>query len=134
MAEAIDHALEYLLGFDGRVHHYQGGYRIKFEIKRVPAGGERPHGLRYSFTLRAPDGNRILGFDNAHMVPARGSVYKKRPVTADHWHRTEDDPGRPYAYAGAEQLVNDFFDEVERILTERGIPLEVTRVDDRSGS
>jgi hypothetical protein len=48
-------------------------------------------------------------------------------VEADHWHRTQDDPGRPYAFTDAETLLGDFFDEVARILTERGVPLDVVK-------
>lgn len=73
-----DHALEFLLGFDGRVHHLEEGYWLKFEIKRVAATGERPHGLSYSFTLHAPDGTRLVGYDNAHVVPAKGSRFRRR--------------------------------------------------------
>lgn len=65
-----EHGLEFLLAFDGRIHHVEGGYWLKFEIKRVEATKERPHGLSYSFTLHAPDGERLVGFDNAHGVPA----------------------------------------------------------------
>jgi hypothetical protein len=134
MTKQADHTLEYLLAFDGAVHHYPDGYYLKFEIKRVPASGERPHGLRYSFTLHAPDGTRLVGFDNAHVVPEPGSKFKKRPKTADHWHRTEDDVGRPYEFESAEKLLDDFSAEVERVLKERGIPLNVTKTEDRSGS
>jgi hypothetical protein len=79
MSADEDHALEFLLGFDGRIHHYADGYFIKFEIKRVLASREKPHGLRYSFTLHGPDGTRLLGFDNAHTVPALGSRYRNGP-------------------------------------------------------
>jgi hypothetical protein len=46
-------------------------------------------------------------------------------VTADHWHRTHADPGRPYRFKDAEKLIDDFFDEVERVLTQRGVPFDV---------
>jgi hypothetical protein len=65
-----EHVLEYLLAFDGRVHYFERGYWLKFEIKRVAVSAERPHGLRYSFTLHNPAGKRLLDFDNAHGVPA----------------------------------------------------------------
>lgn len=132
MSAVDDHTLEFLLAFDGRVHHYADGYFIKFEIKRVKESRERPHGLRYSFTLHGPDGTRLIGFDNAHTVPALGSKYKKRAEAADHWHRTETDPGRPYEYVNAEKLLDDFSAEVERVLAEKGIPLNTTDVEDRS--
>ena len=121
-----DHGLEFLLAFDGRVHFLEGGYWIKFEIARVAGTRARPHGLSYSFTLHAPDGRRLLGFDNAHGVrPKKG----RRAVEHDHWHRTEQDPGRPYACKDAATLLDDFFDEVERILQERGIDPTVIAVD-----
>ena len=79
-----DHTLEFLLAFDGRIHHLEQGYWIKFEIKRVKATKGRSHGLSYSFPLHAPDGTRLVGFDNAHGVTAAGSRFKKRPPASDH--------------------------------------------------
>ncbi len=119
-----DYGLEFLLAFDGRIHYLEKGYWLKFDI-RVETTLERRHGLSYSFTLHAPDGRRLLGFDNAHDVPARGSRFKRRSKAADHWHRTEKDPGRPYEFKDAETLIGDFFDEVERVLRQRGVGLQV---------
>lgn len=129
MRKAAEHTLEFLLDFDGRRHWYEGGYWLKFEIKRVEKSEERPHGLRYSFTLHAPDGTRLVGFDNAHSVPSKGSHFKKRLGPTDHWHRTESDPGRPYAFKDAEKLIEDFFKEVERALKERDVPFAVVRTE-----
>lgn len=98
------------------------------------ASEERPHGLRYSFTLHGPVGRRLLGFDNAHGVAPLGSKYRKRAGSVDHWHRTESDEGRPYTFESAEKLLDDFQREVERVLRERRIPLAVTETEDRSGS
>ena len=122
------HTLEFLLDFNGHVHHYAGGYWLKFEIAKAEANDGRPHGLDYSFSLHGPDNRRLIGFDNAHGVPAKGARFKKRTKAMDHWHRTDTDEGRPYAFKDAETLLDDFFDEVERVLTERGIPFEVVRV------
>ena len=69
----------------------------------------------------APDGTRLLGFDNAHEVPALGSRFKRSEATNDHWHRTETDPGRPYRFKSAETLIEDFFNEVDRVLGEHGV-------------
>src|SRR5882762_9069458 len=99
------------------------------KLGAVSATRNRPHGLSYSFTLHAPDGTRLVGFDNAHDVPAKGSRFKHRGETTDHWHRTEDDPGRPYRFKDAETLIEDFFNEVERVLHDRGVGLEVTRTE-----
>jgi hypothetical protein len=71
----------------------------------------------------------LVGFDNAHDVPARGSRFKRRGESADHWHRTEKDPGRPYEFTDAETLIDDFLDEVERVLRDRGIGLRVTKTE-----
>src|SRR4030088_3493085 len=127
---ASDHGLEFLLGFDGRIHHLEKGYWLKFEIPRVTATANRPHGLSYSFTLHAPDGTRLVGFDNAHGVPATGSRFKPPPDTNDHRSRTENDPGRHYHFKDAETLIDDFFDEVERVLGERGIGTTVIKVEE----
>jgi len=125
-----EYGLEFLLAFDGRVHHLEQGYWLKFEIRRVEATAERPHGLAYAFTLHAPDGRRLVGFDNAHRPTASGSRFRRRPPASDHWHRAEDDPGRPYAFKDAETLIDDFFDEVERVLGERGVGLTVVATED----
>jgi hypothetical protein len=125
-----EYGLEFLLAFDGRIHHLEEGYWIKFEIKRVKATKERPRGLSYSFTLHAPDGTRLVGFDNAHGVPAAGSRFKRRAQATDHWHRTENDPGRPYAFKDPETLIDDFFNEVEQVLSERGIGTTVIKVEE----
>jgi hypothetical protein len=129
-----EHALEFLLAFDGRIHHLEEGYWIKFEIKRVEPTTERPHGLSYSFTLHAPDSTRLIGFDNAHGVATAGSRFKQRPRANDHWHRTETDQGRPYTFRDAETLIDDFFDEVERVLGERGIETSVIEVEEKRRS
>ncbi len=124
-----DATLEFLLDFDGRVHHYAGGYWLKFRIVKVLESVEKPHGLDYSFTLHGPDGRRLVGFDNAHSVSGSTGRFKRRNLTRDHWHRTEDDEGRPYAFRDAEGLISDFFAEVERVLKERGVLFDV--VDER---
>src|SRR5712671_1725079 len=130
MEKSSEYGLEFLLAFDGRIHHLEEGCWIKFEIKRVEVTKKRPHGLSYAFTLHAPDGTRLVGFDNAHGVPARGSRFKLRPEASDHWHRTETDPGRPCAFKDADTLLRDFFREVRRILADRGIPETVVEVQD----
>jgi Family of unknown function (DUF6516) len=120
------------LAFDGRVHHLEKGYWLKFEIGRVEPGPERPHGLRYSFTLHDPEGYRLVGFDNAHGVAPLGSRFRQASGKHDHWHRTQDDPGRPYIFTSADQLLADFFAEVARVLKEHGIGDTVVAEQDTS--
>ena len=92
------------------------------------------HGLSYSFTLHAPDGARLVGYDNAHGVPAKGSRFRRRETASDHWHRTENDPGRPYRFKDAETLIDDFFNEVERVLAEYGVGMAVVAIEEKSRS
>lgn len=123
-----EYGLEFLLAFDGRIHHLEKGYWVKFEIKRVMATKERPYGLSYSFTLHAPSGARLVGFDNAHGAPAKGARFKRRPLATDHWHRTENDSGRPYEFKDADTLLQDFLRAVRRVLADRGIAETVVKV------
>ena len=134
VADDDAHTLAFLLAFAGRIHHLERGYWLKFEIKRVPSTPERPHGLDYSLTLHDPTGRRLIGFDNAHAVPVQGARFKPRSIAVDHWHRTERDSGKPYTFMDAATLIDDFFDEVERVLVERGISSVVVRAEDKRGT
>ena len=125
-----EHQLEFLLAFDGRIHRLEAGYWLKFRIKRIETDERRPHGLSYSFILHEPSGTRLVGFDNAHGVAGAGSRFGKRPEAHDHWHRTEDDPGRPYQFIDAETLIDDFFTDVERMSREHGIATTVVAVEE----
>lgn len=129
--EQPEHTLEFLLAFHGRVHWFESGHWIKFEIRRVDPVAERPHGLRYAFTLHDPEGNRLVGFDNAHRVPQSGSRFKARAKAMDHWHHTQDDEGRPYAFRDADTLLADFFREVRRVLAEQGVSDQVVKVEEK---
>ena len=113
------------------MHHLDEGYWFKFEIARVNSTPERPHGLRYAFTLHDSDGNRLVGFDNAHGIAPLGSRFRRVGAEHDHWHRTGDDPGRPYAFTTADQLLADFFAEVRRVLDERGVSDAVVRTSEK---
>jgi hypothetical protein len=64
----IDHdpSLDTLLLLDGETFAVEGNFWVKFEVKRVSALPEKPHGLDYSLTLHDGNGERLLGFDNAH--------------------------------------------------------------------
>lgn len=123
-----EHALEFLLAFDGREHHFEGGCWVKFEIRRTDATKARPHGLSYSFTLHDPNGRRLLGFDNAHAVKPPGGGYRKKAAANDHWHRTAADTGIPYAFESVEKLLEDFQAAVETALAARGERADITGV------
>jgi hypothetical protein len=118
-----DAELELLLSLDGASYEAADGYVVEFSAKRVPATRQRPHGIAYSLVLRPKEGGApFVRFDNAHSVPHRGARKAQRAASHDHWHRTEDDPGRPYAFTTPAQLLEDFWREVRRALDEKGVP------------
>lgn len=125
-----EHALQLLLDYDGKMQILSSGSYLKFEISLVAVTKRIPHGIKYSLTLHDKDGERLLGYDNAHPVPHQGAKFTKGPVASDHWHRTSEDPGRPYQFISSEQLLIDYFDEVERILSERGEEFNVVSQED----
>lgn len=126
-----EYALELLLAYDGRRHYLASGHYLKFEAKTVEKSPRVPHGIAYSLTLHAPEGKRLLGFDNAHPVPHRGGHHVGRKPEADHWHRTTADKGRAYEFVSVERLMEDFFADAERALKELGVAFEI--VDEKEG-
>src|SRR5271166_4314663 len=65
-----DPSLDALLELDGQVLVIDPETRhwVRFVVRRVPVTEPKPHGLDYSLTLHGPDGERLVGFDNAHPV------------------------------------------------------------------
>jgi len=113
--------LDTLLLLDGETFFVDvaGRYFVKFSVKRVKPSAERPHGLSYSLTLHDENGERLVGFDNAHPVPAqRGPAGRGR---AQHDHRHRFKMIRPYQYRDAAALLADFWKQVEAVLKEKGM-------------
>ena len=54
---------------------------VRFVVTRVAVSPEKPHGLDYSLTLHGPDGERLVGFDNAHPVEGRSGVGRRTIAT-----------------------------------------------------
>jgi hypothetical protein len=111
-----DPALDALLDLDGQVLVVDpdGGHWVRFVVTRVTASAEKPHGLDYSLTLHGPDGERLVGFDNAHRV-AKQAVGEPQ----DHRHRLRTI--KAYDYRDAAGLLADFWEAVDSVLRERGI-------------
>jgi len=105
-----------LLDLDGQVLVVDpdGSHWVRFKVTRVPATREKPHGLDYSLTLHGPNGERLVGFDNAHPV-GRG----KRGSPQDHRHRLRT--VRPCDYEDAATLLADFWAAVDAVMRERGV-------------
>jgi hypothetical protein len=113
---ARDPALDALLDLDGQVLVVDpdGGYWVRFVVTRVPVSPEKPHGLDYSLTLHGPNGERPVGFDNAHPAARR-----KGCAPQDHRHRLRTT--KAYDYHDAATLLGDFWTMVDSVLRERGV-------------
>ena len=61
----------------------EAGHWVKFVVVRTEVTPQRPHGLRCSLTLHAPDGERLVGFDNAHPVRERRGPGTRRGRAID---------------------------------------------------
>ena len=116
-----DPALDTLLDLDGQVLVIdpETKYWVRFAVRRVPASKAKPHGLDYSLTLPGPDGERLVGFDNAHAVRNRLGAENQAPhsITNTGWVQSV----RPYVYQDAATLLADFCSAVDTVLREKGI-------------
>ncbi|MCY4148805.1 MAG: DUF6516 family protein [Gammaproteobacteria bacterium] len=114
-----DPGLDVLLELNDTEYTDESGYWYKIEAYRVDPTKAIPHGIRYNLTLHNRSNQRIMGFDNAHAVkPRKRGKYKGRIVAYDHMHKSAADKGTAYAFSSAQQLIEDFFNEVNRILKE----------------
>ena len=114
-----DRSLDTLLDLHGQTLFIdEVGHWVKFLVRRTEVTAEQPHGLSYSLTLHAPDGTRLVGFDNAHPVRDRRGPGKEKGRENDHRHRLRTI--RPYDYMDAATLLEDFWKEVDSVLKEKG--------------
>ncbi|MGD0950214.1 MAG: DUF6516 family protein [Candidatus Binatia bacterium] len=116
-----DPSLDALLDLDGQVLVVDPETRhwVRFVVRRVPLSETRPYGIEYSLTLHGPDGERLVGFDNAHAVKRQAGPGGKAGPALDHWHRLKT--VRPYVYRDAAALLADFWATVDGVLRERGV-------------
>jgi hypothetical protein len=72
-----------LLDVDGQVLVVdpEGGHWVRFVVTRVPVSPEKPHGIDYSLTLQGPEGERLVGFDNAIRSAGRGAASRRTIAT-----------------------------------------------------
>ena len=113
--------LDALLVLDGASFEMAAGFLVEFKARRTAPSAAKPHGVSYSLVLRRKEGGPpLVRFDNAHRAGrAKG---RGRRGAHDHWHRSAEDPGRPYVFRGTSRLLGDFWREVKRALDERGVP------------
>jgi hypothetical protein len=116
VTEPRDPTLDVLLDLDGQVLVVdpEGRHWVRFVVTRVPTSAEKPHGLDYSLTLHGPDGEQLVGFDNAHPV-----ARQRRGRPQDHRHRLRT--VKAYEYRDAATLLADFWATVDAVLRERGV-------------
>ena len=112
-----DSSLDTLLLLDGEMFVVEGSFWVKFEVKQVPVSAEKPHGLDYSLTLHDGNGERLLGFDNAHPIREGSGPGARTRIEYDHKHKGKR--VRFYDYKDAMSLLSDFWTEAELILKER---------------
>jgi hypothetical protein len=116
---ARDRSIERLLDLDGEIIEVGGGYWVEFQAKRVPQTEAKPHGVDYGLCLVSPNWGRRVCYDNAHPVQSGRAPSGRMSQTNDHRH--VEGTVTPYAYKDAEQLLIDFWADVERILKKEGI-------------
>jgi hypothetical protein len=109
-----DNSLETLLLLHGEIFPMSNGYWTKIEAFRVEPNKNIPHGIRYSLTLHDQNNTRILGFDNAHAFKPKRKKYGSQKITWDHKHQTNKVYN--YEYNSADQLLEDFWDAVKKIV------------------
>ncbi len=116
-----DPSLDVLLELDGQVLVVdpESNHWVRFVVRRVPATAAKPHGLDYALSLHGPNGERLVGFDNAHGVRGRAGPGASRRRAHDHRHRLKT--VRPYDYRDAATLLADFWTAVDAVLKERGV-------------
>lgn len=114
-----DPGLDTLVELNGQTFFLDegGSYWVKFEVRRCQISPEHPHGLRYSLTLHGPNGERLVGYDNAHAAPR--SKPRRRLQAHDHKHRLRT--VKPYEYSDAASLLGDFWKDVDAVLKEKGV-------------
>ena len=96
-----------------------GNHWVKFVVKQVAPSPERPHGISYALTLHAADGERLVGYDNAHPVSAGSGPARRTSPAHDHRHR--HGVTKSYAYRDAATLMQDFWSDVVAVLREKGV-------------
>ena len=108
--------LEILLELNGEIFPKDNGYWTKIEVRESVANEHIPHGIKYSLILHNRSNIRVLGYDNAHGIKPKRKKYGAKRVVWDHKH--ERKIVEPYEFESPAQLLEDFWENVERMLLE----------------
>jgi len=102
--------LENLLNLDGEIFPMDSGYWVKFEVKKIKASVNIPHGIKYSLTLHNKMNARVIGYDNAHSFKPK-QKYGAKKETYDHIHKQMNVIS--YEFKSGAQLLEDFWKSAE---------------------
>ena len=109
-----DAGLVALLELNGEIFPMDNGFWTKIEARKVLSNEKTPHGIRYCLTLHDRTNRRVLGYDNAHQFKTGRKGFATLTIEWDHKH--ERNSIKPYSYKSAGQLMEDFWNDVNRIL------------------
>jgi hypothetical protein len=109
-----DSGLTTLLDLDGEIFPMVNGFWTKIDVKRVMQSDRFPHGIRYSLTLHNSRNLRVLGYDNAHQFKTGRRGFEAKVTEWDHKH--EGDKVKRYELESAGQLLEDFWNDVKRVI------------------
>jgi hypothetical protein len=111
-----ERGLESLLELDGEIIVLEQGCWVKIDARRVERSTKIPQGVRYSLTLHDRNKQRVIGYDNAHAIKEKPGRFVTKTMTWDHRHIH----GRvvSYQYMDADKLMVDFWNDVDRVLSE----------------
>jgi len=114
MTRKKDHGTDNLLALDGDRYFvdHKGDFEVVFKISKVDLSPERPHGLKYALSLLDAKGDRVVGFDNAHVIDEGSGPGKKKSKTCDHKHIGKKVTS--YKFENAMKLLEDFWSEVDK--------------------
>jgi hypothetical protein len=115
-SKGIERGLDILLELDGEKFLMDNGYWSKFEVKLVVPNNKIPHGIRYSLTLHDKNNKRLLGYDNAHGIKPGNKKFGAKKTEWDHKH--EKDKVKSYEFESASQLLEDFWNDVNNIMSD----------------
>jgi len=114
--KAEDSGIDSFLALNGDRYFVddQGRLEAIFKVARVTVTPERPHGFNYSLVLLNTEGERVVCFDNAHVVSQGSGPGKKRLRQYDHKHI--GNKVTPYKFKDFHTLVADFWTEVDKLV------------------
>ena len=114
-SSGADLGLETLLQLDGEVFPMDNGFWVKFKVHVTSKNIHIPHGIKYSLTLHDKYNRRVVGYDNAHgITPPKKKRFSGTRQVWDHKHK--ETKVFPYEFASAYQLLEDFWDDVNKII------------------